>query len=73
MVAKLWLQVSCMWHGSDVVQYWCRCGKLCVCVAWFKAVVSCVWFSVSGGGTGMCDMVQMWVSCAMHGPDVVQV
>ena len=36
---------------------------------WF----SCVWLSVSGRGSIMCDMVQRWFSCAWHGSDVVQV
>ena len=60
VVAKLWLQFSCVWDGSDVVQYWLRCSKL-------------FFLNLQGRGPGMCDMVQRWFSCVWHGPDVVQV
>ena len=63
IVAKICLHCRCVWHGLDVVQYWLRCGKLCVHGMVQRCGKVCG-FSVSGRGPGMCDMIQRWFSCA---------
>ena len=73
VVAKLCLQFRCVWHGSDVVQYWLRCGKLCVrgmvqrcgkvCVVSVCQVVVQVCVTWFRGGSVVRGMVQLWFKC----------